>query len=72
MDQYQNQCAEPRKEPYYTKLDRRIKELDTDIDYLTKQLESTKNRQRGLKELRKTITKADEAKIQALIDAGLV
>lgn len=65
-------CGQSRKMPFYQKLDRRAKELETSIAYLKHELESNENRLKGLKELRKTINANDERKIQALIDAELI
>ena len=60
------------KEPFYYKLDKRIREAENEINFLKVRLSDTENRLSGLKNLRKMITSADEKKIQALIEAGLV
>lgn len=70
-EQYCNEAVATR-EPFYSKLDRRIKECETEIEFFKSRLTDTEHRLSGLKNLRKMITSADEKKIQALIEAGLV
>ena len=64
--------SERAGEPKFLQVDRRIKETEADVDTLKKLLESKQNYLKQLHNVRKMVTPADEAKIQALISAGLL
>lgn len=66
-------CYGPRlSTPRFLQVDRTIKEVQNELEAMESMLASRKIYLAQLKELRKKVTPADEAKIQALISAGLL
>jgi hypothetical protein len=60
------------REPHFLQIDRRMKETQNEIEYMTKMLESKKVYLKQLETVRRMVKPADEAKIQALISVGLL
>lgn len=61
-----------REYPKFLQVDRRIAEVNTEIEYMEKMLKSKRDYLKQLIACRKIVTPTDEAKIQALISAGLL
>lgn len=61
-----------RNTPRFLQVDKRIAEITNEIEYMTKMLDSKKTYLKQLEAVRKIVKPADEAKIQALISAGLL
>jgi len=58
--------------PNFLRVDRTISEVESELKAMESMLATRKIYLAQLKELRKKVTPADEAKIQALISAGLL
>jgi uncharacterized protein YhaN len=65
--------TEPRIDyPRFLRVDRTIAEVESELKAMESMLATRKIYLAQLKELRKKVTPADEAKIQALISVGLL
>ena len=75
MDRDQCSNEAPRERihyPNFLRVDRTISEVESELKAMESMLATRKIYLAQLKELRKKVTPADEAKIQALISAGLL
>lgn len=58
--------------PKYLDIDRKIGEIKSSLEFLENEVESKKRYLKELEKVRKSVTPADEARIKALAEVGLL